>query len=102
MLNKEKLINIIYNMHLSDKTSYFIKNNKTIVLKVINNCNKSEIKKSIQKLFNVKVLSVKTLLTKKKKRRINKNNFSYTKIWKKAYVILKKNYNLNSINNVTL
>jgi large subunit ribosomal protein L23 len=55
--------------------------------KVNINSNKIEIKKAIEKLFNVKVTSIKTLNTKPKKRRVGRYT-GLTNRSKKAYVTL--------------
>ncbi|XZR53108.1 MAG: 50S ribosomal protein L23 [Enterobacteriaceae bacterium] len=97
IINKEKLINIIYKIHKSEKVNAIIKNKNTAVLKVIKNTNKIEIKKSVEKIFKIKVKSIKTLLVKGKRFKINKNIYGCNKSWKKAYIIFIKKQNLNSI-----
>ncbi|WMC18764.1 MAG: 50S ribosomal protein L23 [Enterobacteriaceae bacterium PSpicST2] len=99
IIKNEKLINIIYKIHVSEKANYIIKKNNAAVLKVIIKSNKKEIKEAIQKIFKVNIKSVKTLLVKGKKFKINKNNYNYHKNWKKAYIIFKDNKISNSIIN---
>lgn len=55
---------------------------------VVRDANKIQIKKSIEKLFSVKVKSVRTLVRKGKKRR-RKNIIGVTRTWKKAIVTLE-------------
>ncbi len=73
----------------SSKTSFFKKNNNTLVFKFNKNINKLDIFNCISKVFGVKIKKIRTLLVKRKKK-INKKKIGYTKIWKKVYVILKK------------
>ncbi|WMC20158.1 MAG: 50S ribosomal protein L23 [Enterobacteriaceae bacterium PSpyr] len=88
--DKEKLINIIYKIHISEKVNNIIKKYNAVVLKVFKKANKTNIKKAIQQIFEIKVISIKTLLIKGKKFKINRNNYSYHKNWKKAYIFFEK------------
>ncbi|HOZ88641.1 MAG TPA: 50S ribosomal protein L23 [Bacilli bacterium] len=56
--------------------------------KVAKDANKIEIKKAIEAAFNVKVLDVKTLITKAKDKRVGKYT-GKTKTYKKAIITLK-------------
>ena len=56
--------------------------------KVAKDANKIEIKKAIEAAFNVKVLDVKTLITKAKDKRVGKYA-GKTKTYKKAIITLK-------------
>ncbi|MBR5089083.1 MAG: 50S ribosomal protein L23 [Ruminiclostridium sp.] len=55
--------------------------------RVANFANKIEIKKAVEKLFNVKVEKVNTISVKGKKKRMGRNE-GYTSDWKKAIVTL--------------
>lgn len=59
------------------------------VFKVSKDANKTEIKQVIESKWNVKVLSVNTVNTKAKKRRVGRYT-GYTSSYKKAYVKLKE------------
>jgi large subunit ribosomal protein L23 len=98
MINfEEKLLKTIRAPHVSEKTSYFLKQNNVIVLVVANSANKIEIKLSTEKLFNVKVDKVRTLIVKGKLKRHGRY-VGHRNDWKKAYVTLRKGQNLNLIN----
>ena len=58
-----------------------------VTLEVARNTNKIEIKNAVQKLFNVKVLDVRTMNLKGKKKRVGKN-MGKKPDWKKAVVTL--------------
>ncbi|XZR52689.1 MAG: 50S ribosomal protein L23 [Enterobacteriaceae bacterium] len=90
IINNEELINVIYKIHISEKVSFITKKGNSSVLKVNKKFNKTKIKESIQKIFEVKVKSINTLLVKGKKFKINKNNYGYHKNWKKVYVFFEK------------
>ena len=61
--------------------------NGKYTFKVDPKANKIEIKQAIEKLFNVKVKSIKTLNVKPKKRRVGRYT-GLTNCWKKAIVTL--------------
>ncbi|WP_343153551.1 50S ribosomal protein L23 [Buchnera aphidicola (Mindarus keteleerifoliae)] len=99
MINESRLFKILLGPHISEKSTILIENNNTVVLRVLRNSSKYEIKKAIKKIFNIEVNSIKTLLIKgKKKRRGNK--ISYSSNWKKAYVTLKKGQDINFMGSV--
>ncbi len=64
------------------------KQNNVHTFKVVKDATKDEIKKAIEEAFKVNVLSVNTLNTKSKKRRVGKYS-GRTKTYKKAIVTLK-------------
>lgn len=68
----------------------------TIVLKVAKDATKAEIKAAVQKLFEVEVEGVNTLLVKGKTKR-HGQRFGRRSDWKKAYVTLKEGQNLDFI-----
>ncbi|CRK85833.1 50S ribosomal protein L23 [Candidatus Providencia siddallii] len=98
MIREERLLKILRTPHLSEKASTIMEKNNTIVLKVENSASKKEIKISVEKLFEVKVKNINTLLIKGKNKRHGKH-LGRRNDWKKAYVTLKKGYNLDFSNN---
>jgi len=66
----------------------------TIVLKVATDATKAEIKAAVQKLFEVEVEVVNTLLVKGKTKRSGQR-IGRRSDWKKAYVTLKEGQNLD-------
>ncbi|MEO0202671.1 MAG: 50S ribosomal protein L23 [candidate division WOR-3 bacterium] len=75
---------------------------RTYVFEVHPDANKSMIKQAVEKLFNVKVEKVRTLIVKPKPRRNirNRRKIGYTKSWKKAYVKLKEGYSIDALKGV--
>jgi large subunit ribosomal protein L23 len=59
------------------------------IFEVAANANKIEIRKAIEKTYNVKVSHINTLIIKGKKKRIRYNQPGMTSNWKKAVVTLK-------------
>ena len=68
----------------------------TIVLKVAKDATKAEIKAAVQKLFEVEVEVVNTLVVKGKVKR-HGQRIGRRSDWKKAYVTLKEGQNLDFV-----
>ncbi|UDG81636.1 50S ribosomal protein L23 [Candidatus Profftia lariciata] len=96
MICEERLLKVILATHISEKSSMVIKNNNTIVLKVIKDATKLEIKTAIKKIFNIKVNLVRTLLVKGKIKR-HGQRIGRRNDWKKAYVTLQAGQNIDCI-----
>lgn len=71
----KKIANFSYNIvkepHISEKATYLAESNK-YVFKVYDNANKPEIKKSVEGIYGVDVLSVNIVKIPNKKRRLGK------------------------------
>jgi large subunit ribosomal protein L23 len=72
---------------LTEKASLLSKDNK-VVFEVARESNKVQIRDAIQKLFNVTVTNVNTLLMRGKDRRMGRG-FGKMQNWKKAVITLK-------------
>ena len=72
---------------ITEKAAYATEKN-VYTFKVNKDANKIEIKKAIEEAFKVTVLSVNTLITKSKDKRVGKYT-GKTKTYKKAIVTLK-------------
>lgn len=77
---------IIYSPVITEKSTA-LKAQNVYVFKVAKDANKLQIKDAIESTFNVKVVSVNTLNTKPKKKRVGKYS-GYRKTYKKAIVKL--------------
>ncbi len=73
---------------VTEKTALCANENK-VVFKVSLKANKTQIKQAVEKIFGVKVLSVNTLNSHPKKRRVGKYS-GMSKKYKKAIVKLEK------------
>jgi large subunit ribosomal protein L23 len=76
---------------ITEKSAQLAADGKTYVFKVAKDANKIEIKDAIEKTFNVKVASIRTLNTKAKDRRVGRYT-GKTKTYKKAIVTLADGY----------
>jgi large subunit ribosomal protein L23 len=87
-MSAEHLYKIILAPHVSEKATMAGERSNQLVFQVAVNSTKPEIKKAIERLFDVKVRSVQVLNVKGK---VKRNRFGYVKkpSWKKAYVTLQ-------------
>jgi len=97
MIYENRILKILVGPHISEKSSVAIEKFNTVVLKVAKNATKFEIKIAVQKIFNVQLNKVNTLIVKGKKKRLSNGRYSSTSDWKKAYITLKKGQNLDFI-----
>ena len=80
--------------HVSEKAAIVADSANQYVFKVAIDATKSEIKKSVEQLFKVKVENVNTLKVKGKVKR-NRYGFSTKPTWKKAYVRLEQGQDID-------
>ena len=96
MMHEERLLKVILGPHISEKSTLLAENQNTVVLKVAKDASKLEIKKAAEKLFDVQVSSVRTLVCKGKTKR-HGSRFGRRSDWKKAYVTLAQGSNLDLV-----
>ena len=93
-MNEERILKVLLSPHVSDKAYNAADKDNQVVFKVVTDATKLEIKKAVEKLFEVKVDAVSTVNVKGKKRRFGKIE-GRTKDWKKAYVTLAEGHDIN-------
>jgi large subunit ribosomal protein L23 len=87
-------------MHLLTEKSLVLKEqNNAYVFRVDRRANKAEIKKAIEKVFSVKVDSVRTMVMPGKPKRLGRFA-GRTGSWKKAVVILKEGQQITEFENI--
>lgn len=74
---------------LTEKVNWLREKNNQVVFEVARSANKVEIKAAVQKLFNVHVMAVNTMIMRGKDRRMGRGH-ARTQNWKKAIVTLKE------------
>ena len=87
-MNKEKLLTLIHSPYITEKATSIGSLNQ-VVFKVDLSASKSEIKKAVENLFDVKVDSV-TTSTQKGKTKRNRFGIYKRSDYKKAFVSLKE------------
>ncbi len=84
-MNQERLLKVLLAPHVSEKSSYAATSGRQYVFRVADFANKYDIRAAVQKLFDVKVTSVRVTHVKGKKARVGKI-LGQRSGWKKAYV----------------
>jgi large subunit ribosomal protein L23 len=93
-MNQNRLATILLSPHVTEKATMVGDSSNQFVFKVLKNANKLEIKASVEKMFSVKVASVKVLNVKGKTKRSG-NAMGRRKDWKKAYVRLEQGHDID-------
>jgi large subunit ribosomal protein L23 len=86
-MSSERLHRIIIAPLISEKTTRLAEKHNQAVFRVLPDARKPEIKAAVEKLFNVKVESVRTLNMQGKRKRFGRFEGRRSD-WKKAYVTL--------------
>ena len=92
-MRKFHYLDTIISPNVTEKATSLSEYNK-IVFKVHKGANKNSIKKSIEKIFKVKVVKINTINLKGKTKMV-KNKKAYKPSYKKAIVTLKKGQSID-------
>jgi large subunit ribosomal protein L23 len=87
-MNEERLMRVLLSPHVSEKSTRIAEANGQIAFKVVSDASKPEIKRAVEKMFDVQVDSVRVLNVKGKRKGFGRVR-GRRKDWKKAYVSLK-------------
>ncbi|OGV26799.1 MAG: 50S ribosomal protein L23 [Legionellales bacterium RIFCSPHIGHO2_12_FULL_37_14] len=93
-MNLERILTVLDQPVISEKATRLADKNKQFVFRVSISADKAEIKAAVEHLFNVKVKSVTVLNVAGKAKRF-KNSTGKRNDWKKAYVTLHENQDIN-------
>ncbi len=93
-MNSERLTKVILGPVVAEKASRVAENHNQVVLKVLPDANKAEIKQAVEMLFEAKVESVTTTNVKGKTKRTGRT-MGKRSDWKKAYVTLAEGSDIN-------
>lgn len=93
-VNNEKLLQIIIEPRISEKSVMVADKNRQITFKVLKDSTKPEIKSAVEKLFDVKVKAVDVVNVEGKTKRF-KQMQGKRNDWKKAYVTLQPGYDID-------
>ena len=83
-------VNVIIKPLVTEKSTHQQTTRNAYTFQVHASANKSEIKKAVEKLYEVKVRDVRTQTRKGKPRR-SRTGYSKTSDWKRAVVVLDEN-----------
>jgi large subunit ribosomal protein L23 len=93
-MNPERMMLVLKAPHTSEKSTILAEKHKQFTFKVLKDANKSEIKQAVEAMFNVKVKDVSVLNVKGKRKRFKQMNGKRSD-WKKAFVTLLPNYDID-------
>ncbi|STX37186.1 50S ribosomal protein L23 [Legionella feeleii] len=93
-MNAERLLMILREPHTSEKTTVMADKFKQFTFKVLKTATKQEIKQAVEHMFNVKVKNVSIINVKGKSKRFKQLNGKRSD-WKKAFVSLHDNYDID-------
>jgi len=96
MIIEERLLKVLRAPHISEKATMTAEKANTIVFKVAKDATKKEIKAAVEKLFEVEVKTVNTLILKGKTKRQGQREGRRSDV-KKAYVTLKEGQDLDFV-----
>ena len=83
-------INVIIKPLVTEKSTHQQQSRNVYAFQVHANANKPQIKQAVEKLYNVKVIDVRTMNRKGKPRR-SRHKMTTTSDWKRAVVVLDEN-----------
>ena len=86
-MSQERLTTVLVAPHVTEKTSLAMQNSNQYAFRVRKDADKTEIKKAVELMFEVKVAAVQVVNEPGKDRRFGKRT-GRTQDWKKAYVRL--------------
>jgi large subunit ribosomal protein L23 len=92
-MNEERIYKVLLGPHVSEKASMAAENNQ-VCFKVASDASKPEIKKAVEKLFNVTVEGVQTVNIKGKTK-LTRNGLGKRKDIRKAYVTLAEGQDID-------
>lgn len=93
-MNQERLMNVLLEPHVSEKSTIAADKAQQVVFKVMPDATKSEIKQAVELLFEVKVDTVQVTNVKGKTKR-TQMGVGRRKDWKKAYIRLQEGQDIN-------
>jgi large subunit ribosomal protein L23 len=86
-VNREQLMSVLIAPHVTEKTSLAMQNHNQYTFRVRRDATKTDVKKAVELMFDVKVAGVQVVNEPGKARRFGRTQ-GRTQDWKKAYVSL--------------
>ena len=93
-MNAERMMMVLREPHTSEKTTIMADKFKQFTFKVLKTATKAEIKQAVEHMFNVKVKGVSVINVKGKRKRFKQTSGKRSD-WKKAFVSLQPNYDID-------
>ncbi|HYX73558.1 MAG TPA: 50S ribosomal protein L23 [Steroidobacteraceae bacterium] len=86
-MNREQLMSVLIAPHVTEKTSLAMQNHNQYTFRVRREATKTDVRKAVELMFDVKVTGVQVVNEPGKARRFGRTS-GRTQDWKKAYVSL--------------
>jgi large subunit ribosomal protein L23 len=93
-MNQDRLFKVLLGPHITEKAASATGSATQVAFKVATDASKLEVKKAVEKLFEVKVEGVRVINVKGKTRR-TKTGMGKRSDWKKAYVRLAEGQDID-------
>ena len=95
IMNEQKIMSILLEPKVTEKSSMIGELNNQYVFKVSKNATKPEIKKAVELMFDGAEVESVQVTNVKGKRKIFKRSPGQRANWKKAYIKLKSGFNID-------
>jgi len=92
--NQERLMTVLLGPHVSEKTTDVADRNNQVTFRVRRDANKTEIRRAVEMMFEVKVTDVQVVNCRGKIKRFGRE-WGQRQNWKKAYVTLVEGDNID-------
>ena len=96
----ERIYEVIKRPLMTEKNTIIGEKQNAYVFEVAKDSTKDEIKAAIERLFNVKVKDVNTLITHGKMKRVSGRYYGRRSKWKKAVVTLNEGHKIQLVEGV--
>jgi len=93
-VNREQLMSVLIAPHVTEKTSLAMQNHNQYTFRVRRDATKTDIRKAVELMFDVKVAGVQVVNEPGKTRRFGRHA-GRTQDWKKAYVSLAEGQSID-------
>ena len=93
-MNEERLMKILLAPHISEKSTLVADAHNQVVFRVLPDAKKPEIKKAVEKMFNVEVVGVQVANYRGKRKGFQRLSGKRAD-WKKAYVKLAEGHDID-------
>lgn len=93
-MNAERLMMVLREPHTSEKTTIMADKFKQFTFKVLKTATKDDIKQAVEQMFNVKVKNVSVINVKGKRKRFKQTSGKRSD-WKKAFVSLQPDHDID-------
>jgi len=93
-MNREQLMGVLIAPHVTEKTSLVMQNHNQYTFRVRRDATKTDIRKAVELMFEVKVAGVQVVNEPGKSRRFGRTA-GRTQDWKKAYVSLAEGQSID-------